>query len=465
MSVLLHESNQPLTSHRQLVEYFSSAAKPKEEWLIGCEHEKFAYHLSNLKPVSYGEPNGLRDFLLAMQDNFGWKPVMEGDHIIGLTRAGANVSFEPGGQVELSGAPLQNLHETSAEIDQHMVEINEVGKKLGIGFLGIGFHPTARREDIQLVPKARYEIQKKNMPIKGPMALDMMLRTCTVQVNLDFSDEADMIKKFRTSLALQPIATALFASSPFTEGKLNGFNSYRMHVWENMDPDRSGIIPFVFENGFGFERYADYALNVPMQFIYRDEHYIDCYGQSFRAFMDGKLPALPGELPTINDWANHLTTIFPDVRLKKILEMRGADAGSNEMLLALPAFWTGIMYDTAALDAAAELVKDWSAEERAQLRKDVARRGFHAEMRGRSVRDLCNDALLISQQGLRRRAIRLHGGADESRYIDILFDYLDSNQNRSDLLIMHQEHYKDFTMQKLFDMSRLLPPPDLREKN
>ncbi len=463
MSVLVNESNQPITDQRQLVEYFSGAVKPKAEWRIGCEHEKFAYRLSTLKPVSYDEPNGLRDFLVGMQDNFGWKAVTEGYNIIGLTRVGAAISFEPGGQVELSGAPLGTLHETSAEIDQHMVEINEVAEKLGIGFLGIGFHPTAKREDIKLVPKARYEIQQKHMPAFGSMALDMMLRTCTVQVNLDFSSEADMVKKFRTSLALQPISTALFASSPFTEGEPNGFNSYRMHVWENMDPHRSGPVPFVYEEGFGFERYTDYALNVPMQFIYRNDRYIDCYGQSFRDFMKGKLPALPGQQPTMTDWANHLTTIFPDVRLKKVLEMRGCDAGSNEMLLAMPAYWVGLMYDEASLDAATDLVKEWTAEDKDQLHKAVPRVGFKAVVRGRSVLDIAKDTLHIAQQGLRHRTERLNGGADEARYLNVLFDITESGQNRADQLLMQKFYFHDFNMQKLFNMCRLLPPPDLRE--
>lgn len=457
MSVLLNESNQPLTNRDQLVSYFSAAAKPKEDWLIGCEHEKFAYRLSTLKPVSYDEQNGLRDFLVAMQD-YGWKPVMEGENIIGLSRSGAAISFEPGGQVELSGAPLKTLHETSAEIDQHMIEVNEIGEKLGIGFLGLGFHPTAKREDISWVPKGRYKIMREYMPKRGKLGLDMMLRTCTTQVNLDFSDEADMVRKFRVGLALQPIATALFASSPFTEGKLNGFNSYRMNVWTDTDPDRCGPIPFVFENGFGFERYTDYALDVPMYFVYRDGKYIDCTGQSFRAFMEGKLPALPGERPTMTDWANHLTTLFPDVRLKKVLEMRGGDVGSNEMLLALPSFWTGLMYNEDALQSTEDLVKEWTTEDRAKLHADVPRTGFRAEIRGRAVSEIALETLTISKNGLRRRAHRLHEGADEGRYLDILFDYVDSGQNRADQLIMQQKEFADFNMQKLFDMSRLLPP-------
>ena len=459
MSVLLSDSTDPITGRAQLVEYFAHAGKPNAEWRIGCEHEKFAYRLATLKSVSYDEPNGLRDFLVRMGD-FGWKPVMEGDHIIGLSRGAAAISMEPGGQIELAGAPLKTLHETSSENDQHLSEVNEIGEAMDIGFLGMGFHPTARREDIAWVPKERYRIMRGYMPKRGKLGHDMMLRTCTVQVNLDFADEADMVKKFRTSLALQPIATALFASSPFTEGKPNGFNSYRMHVWTDTDPDRCGAPEFVYQDGFGYERYTDYALDVPMYFIYRNGKYIDCAGQSFRDFLDGKLPALPKQLPTLGDWANHLTTLFPDVRLKKILEMRGADAGDAEMLLALPAFWVGLLYDTSACDAAWDLAKNWSAEQRAKLRSDVARLGFKAEIGGRKVVDIAHQLLTIAQQGLRRRMHRLHGGADETRYLDILFNLTDSKQNRADQLLMQMQHFNDFSMQSVFDAGRLLPPPE-----
>jgi glutamate--cysteine ligase len=459
MSVLLSDSSEPITSRDQLVNYFSRAGKPKTNWRIGCEHEKFAYRLSTLKPVSYDEPNGLRDFLTRMGD-FGWKPVMEGDHIIGLSRGYAAISMEPGGQIELAGAPLATLHETSSENDQHLVEVNQIGEAMDIGFLGMGFHPTAKREDIPWVPKERYRIMRQYMPKRGKLGHDMMLRTCTVQVNLDFADEADMVKKYRTSLALQPIATALFASSPFTEGKANDFNSYRMHIWTDTDPDRCGAPEFVYEDGFGFERYTDYALDVPMYFVYRNGQYIDCAGQSFRDFLEGKLPALPKELPTLGDWANHLTTLFPDVRLKKILEMRGADTGDAEMLLALPSFWTGILYDSTACDGAWSLAKNWTAEERQKLRADVPRLGFKAEIGGRKVVDITHDLITLAQQGLRRRAQRLHGGADETRYLDILFNLTESQQNRSDQLLMQMQHFENFTMQKVFDMCRLQAPPE-----
>ena len=462
MSILAPDSGDTLTSRDQLIAYFTAAEKPKSAWRIGCEHEKFAFRLATQKPVTYDEPNGLRDLLIGMQD-FGWQPTMEGDNVIGLTRGQTAITFEPGGQIELAGAPMANLHETAAENDQHLTEICEVGERLGIGFLGMGFHPTATRADIPVVPKERYAIQQEQMPKRGTMALDMMLRTCTVQVNLDYADEADMIEKYRVSLALQPVATALFASSPFTEGKPNGYNSYRMHVWTDVDPARCGSPQFVFADGFGYERYVDYALDVPMQFVYREGRHIDCYGQSFRDFMRGKLPALPNVLPTLGDWGNHLTTMFPDVRLKKILEMRGADSGDAEMLLALPSLWVGLLYDDTARAAAWDLVKDWTAEDRLRLRAEVPRLGFRADVRGHKISDIAQEILHIAQHGLRRRACRLHGGVDETRYLDILFNLTESQQNRSDQLIMEYKHYNDFSMKGVFETCRLRPQPKADE--
>lgn len=433
MSVLLNGSNEIVTSRRQLVEYFAHAPKPKDKWLIGVEHEKFPYHLSTLKPPTYDEPQGLRSLLQGMQ-TFGWAPIMEGENIIGLTRGKAAITFEPGGQIELGGAPFPTLHEANAEFRQHLDEVSAIGDKLGIGFLGLGFHPTATREEIPWVPKGRYKIMRDYMPKRGGHGLDMMLRTCTVQVNLDFADEADMIKKFRVSMALQPIITALFAASPFTEGKPNGFNSYRMQIWQDTDPDRSGAPEFVYQDGFGYERYTDYALDVPMYFVYRDGRYIDCAGQSFRAFMEGKLPALPGERPTITDWANHLTTLFPDVRLKKIIEMRGADAGNAAMMQALPAVWVGLLYDEGVMDAACDLIKSWGPEDRKTLKIDVLRQGLRAEVRGQKVADLAKALVTLSQQGLEHRA-KMHNGMDESHYLDPLWKIVESGKNHADILL------------------------------
>jgi glutamate--cysteine ligase len=459
MSILASASNEPITDRRQLVEYFAQAVKPKARWLIGCEHEKFPFRPVTQKPVSYDEPNGLRDLYRAME-SYGWAPILEDGNIIGLTRGKAAISFEPGGQVELAGSPFGNLHEIAAETDQHLVEVNEIGERLGIGFLGIGFHPAARREDISWVPKQRYAIMRKYMPKKGTRGLDMMLRTCTVQVNLDFSDEADMVKKYRVSLALQPLATALFASSPFTEGRPNGLQSARMHAWLDTDNDRSGAPGLVFEDGFGFERYTDYALDVPMYFVWRDWRYIDCAGQSFHDFLTGKLPAMPGAVPTLTDWANHLTTLFPDVRLKRVLEMRGADAGSSDMLQALPSFWVGLLYDEMACDAAWDLAKGWSAEARAKLHQDVPKHGLNAEIGGRKLKDVARSALEIAKEGLQRRAVKLHG-MDESGYLDPLIAIAETGQTRSDWLLKQARLAPDFPLTKIFETERLNAPAKL----
>src|SRR5215813_11142922 len=333
----------PIENRRQLVEYFAAGNKPRADWRLGTEHEKFGFHKETLKPLAYDGPDGIRAMLDGLT-RFGWEPLVEGNNIIALTRGKANITLEPGGQFELSGAPLETLHETAEENAQHIEEVN-------------------------WMPKGRYRIMRDYMPRKGKLGLDMMLRTCTVQTNLDFGSEADMVKKFRVSLALQPVATALFANSPFKEGKPAGYKSYRSHIWTDTDPDRCGMLPFVFEEGFGFERYADYMLGVPMYFVYRDGKYIDASGQSFRDFLKGRLPARPGELPTLNDWADHVTTAFPEVRLKRYLEMRGADSGPLPALTALPAFWVGLLYDQTALDAAWDLVKDWTIADHDFLRE------------------------------------------------------------------------------------------------
>ncbi|MGE3623034.1 MAG: glutamate--cysteine ligase [Bdellovibrionales bacterium] len=456
MSVLVNESDQPVSGRAQLVDYFARAGRPKGEWLIGCEHEKFPFRLSTLSPVSYEEKNGLRDFLQGMRE-FGWAPVMEGDTIIGLSRGKAAISFEPGGQVELSGAPFRDLHAVAAETDQHLVEASEIGERLGIGFLGMGFHPTAARDAVPWVPKQRYRIMREYMSKVGRFGHDMMLRTCTVQVNLDFGDEADMIKKMRVGLALQPVATALFASSPFTEGRPNGLNSARMNCWLDLDPDRTGALPFVFEDGFGYERYTDYALDVPMYFVWRDGKYIDCAGQSFRDFLAGKLPALPGKLPTITDWANHLTTLFPDVRLKKIIEMRGADAGMPEMMQALPAFWVGLLYDPASLDAAWDLAKNFTPEERAQFHGRVPKDGLRTVAGNRKLIDVACAAVEIAREGLRRRAVYA-GGIDESSYLDPLLAIAESGQNDADRLLKEAKTRPDFVAKDIFALRRLSAP-------
>jgi glutamate--cysteine ligase len=327
----------PIEDVSQLAAYLAAGGKPKADWRIGTEHEKFGYTLSDHKPLHYEGCCGVRAMLEGLRDRFGWAPVMEGPHIIGLTKAGANVSLEPGGQLELSGAPLLTIHQTCEEVNQHLAEVRSVAQECGAGFIGLGAAPEWRHEDMEMMPKGRYKLMTDYMPKVGGHGLEMMYRTCTVQVNLDFADEADMVKKMRVALALQPVATALFASSPFFEGKPNGHLSWRARIWRDLDPARTGMLPFVFEDGFGFERYVDYALDVPMYFVYRDGAYINALGQSFRDFLDGRLPALPGEKPTLSDFADHLTTIFPEARLKKFIEMRGADGGPWRRLCALPA--------------------------------------------------------------------------------------------------------------------------------
>jgi glutamate--cysteine ligase len=409
-----------IANKAQLIEFAESGSKPKNDWRIGTEHEKFGFNLETLKPLPYEGPSGIKAMLEGLQ-RFGWQPEMEGDNVIALTMRGHSVSLEPGGQLELSGEALENLHQTCSEVHTHLGQVREVGDEIGVGFLGLGFNPKWSREDTPIMPKGRYGIMKNYMPKRGQHGLDMMFRSCTVQVNLDYGSEADMVKKFRTSLALQPVATALFANSPFTEGKPNGHLSHRSHIWTDTDPDRTGMLPFVFEDGFSFEQYVDYALDVPMYFVYRNGTYIDASGQSFRDFMDGKLPALPGERPNLVDWDNHLTTLFPEVRMKRFLEMRGADGGPWRRLCALPALWVGLLYDDAALDAAWDLVKNWSAEERQQVRDGVITDALRTEIPGgRTVQDLSRDVLEIASEGLKARKRLDSFGEDEVHFLNAL---------------------------------------------
>lgn len=417
----------PITDHRQLVEYLSSGARPESQWTIGTEHEKFGFRTDDLRPPTWDGPRGIEAMLRGLT-RFGWQPYEEKGKLIALLKDGASVTLEPAGQLELSGAMLQDIHETCRETNQHLREVKTVGEELGLGFLGMGFQPKWRRDEMPWMPKGRYKIMREYMPKRGNLGLDMMTRTCTVQVNLDFSSEADMVKKFRVSLALQPIATALFADSPFTEGKPNGYLSYRSHIWTDTDPDRTGMLDFVFEDGFGFERYVDYLLDVPMYFSYRDGEYIDLSGQSFRKFLRGELAALPGQLPTMKDWADHMTTAFPEVRLKKYLEMRGADGGPWNRLCALPAFWVGLLYDSEALDAAWDLVKDFSMDERNALRDGVPKHALKLPFRGATVRELALEALKISGEGLKRRNRLNASGASEAVFLEPLVEFALANE-------------------------------------
>jgi len=417
----------PIASKQQLVEFHASGARPREQWTIGTEHEKFGFRLDDLRPPTYEGERGIEAMLRGLT-RFGWQPYEEKGKVIALLRDGASVTLEPAGQFELSGAMLKNVHETCCETMQHLQEVKTVAEELGLGFLGMGFQPKWRRDEMPWMPKGRYQIMRDYMPKVGGLGLDMMTRTCTVQVNLDFASEADMVKKFRVSLALQPIATALFADSPFTEGKPNGYLSYRSHIWTDTDPDRTGMLDFVFEDGFGFERYVDYLLDVPMYFSNRGGEYIDCAGMSFRDFLAGKLPALPGALPTLKDWADHMTTAFPEVRLKKYLEMRGADGGPWNRLCALPAFWTGLLYDDTALDAAWDLVKDFTLVERNALRDGVPKLALKVPFRNGTLRDLALEALKISGQGLARRNRLNSTGASEAVFLEPLIEFAMANE-------------------------------------
>jgi len=424
-----------IESRDQLIANFARGEKPAERWRIGTEHEKFVFREDDHRAPSYDEPGGIRDLLGALTQH-GWQPVTEGDNVIALSGADGSVSLEPAGQFELSGAPLENLHQTCAETGRHLVQAKAAGEQLGLGFLGLGMWPDKARTELPVMPKGRYAIMRRHMPRVGSLGLDMMLRTCTIQVNLDYQSEADMAQKFRVGLALQPLATALFANSPFTEGRPNGFLSFRSHIWSDTDPERTGMLPFVFEDGFGYERYLDYMLDVPMYFVYRDGRYIDAAGLSFRDFLKGELSVLPGELPTIDDWNDHLSTAFPEVRLKTFLEMRGADGGPWNRICALPAFWVGLLYDGGALDAAWDLVKDWTLEERQALRDAVPRHALDAPLPGGGrLRDIAGEVLDIAHAGLASRRRLNAAGDDETGFLDPLREIVRSGRVPAQMLL------------------------------
>ncbi len=428
-----------IESRDQLIATFAKGEKPQDAWRIGTEHEKFVYCVADHRAPSYDEPGGIRDLLMALKE-YGWHPVEEngpeGPNVIAMSGADGSISLEPAGQFELSGAPLENLHLTCAETGRHLDQVKAVGEKLGLGFLGLGMWPDKARAELPVMPKGRYDIMRRHMPRVGSLGLDMMLRTCTIQVNLDYSSEADMAQKFRVGLALQPLATALFANSPFTEGKPNGMLSFRSHIWSDTDPHRTGMLPFVFEDGFGYERYCDYALDVPMYFVYRDGRYIDAAGLSFRDFLRGKLSVLPGELPTVDDWTDHLSTAFPEVRLKSFLEMRGADGGPWNRICALPALWVGLLYDQTALDAAWDLVKDWSLDERQTLRDSVPRLALDAPLPGGGkLRDIAGEVLDIAHAGLAARGHGNFAGDNETGFLEPLPDIVRSGKVPAEVLL------------------------------
>ncbi len=427
----------PIEHFSQLAEYLSDGCKPKDEWRIGTEHEKFGYCEDSLKPLPYDGPRSIKAILEGLRDTYGWSEVLEGGNIIGLEKDGANVSLEPGGQLELSGAPLRTIHETCDEVNTHLREVQDVADRIGGRFIGLGAAPEWTHDQMPVMPKGRYKLMTDYMDRVGTMGKTMMYRTCTVQVNLDFGSEADMVQKLRVALALQPVATALFANSPFLEGKPNGHKSWRSRVWRDLDPARTGMLPFVFEDGFGFEAWVEYALDVPMYFVYRNGEYINALGMSFRDFLKGDLPALPGEKATLSDWADHLTTAFPEARIKKFMEMRGADGGPWRRLCALPAFWTGLTYDQGALDAATDLIKGWDAETREGLRVAASVDGLQGEFNGIKLHDIAREAVAISDSGLKSRAMPGAGGLipDETHFLNALKESVETGVTPADELL------------------------------
>ncbi|MDT8857121.1 glutamate--cysteine ligase [Paracoccaceae bacterium Fryx2] len=425
----------PIDHFGQLAEYIASGEKPAADWRIGTEHEKFGYDAATRMPLPYEGATSIRAMLEGLRDGFGWEPVLEQGNIIGLTKDGANVSLEPGGQFELSGAAVETIHDTAAELAEHLRQVKVVADKIGARFMGLGAAPDWTHDQMPVMPKGRYRLMTDYMGRVGSHGTQMMYRTCTVQVNLDFASEADMVQKMRVALALQPVATALFASSPFFEGKPNGHKSWRSRIWRGLDDSRTGMLPFVFQDGMGYQRYVDYILDVPMYFVYRDGHYINALGQSFRDFLRGELPALPGELPTLSDWADHMTTVFPEARVKKYIEMRGADAGDVAHLNALPAFWVGLMYDQGALDAAWDIVKGWDAETREGLRVGASVQGLQAEAGGVKMLPLAREVVALAQEGLRARGRAGSGMENEAGYLDVLAESVTSGRVAADELL------------------------------
>ena len=444
----------PITA-ADLITPFSAGEKPEGSWLIGTEHEKFVFRIDDHRAPSYDEPGGIRDLLAALEP-YGWAPVEEGGQVIALSGPDGAVSLEPAGQFELSGAPRADLHQTLAETRRHIDQVRVAGAALGLGFLGMGMWPDKARDELPWMPKARYAIMRRHMPRVGTLGLDMMQRTATIQTNLDYADEADMVAKFRVSLALQPVATALFAASPFTDGAPNGYRSYRSHIWTDTDAARTGMLPFVFDEGFGYEAYARYMRGVPMYFVRRDGGYIDAAGLSFDDFLDGRLPVLPGQRPTATDWIDHLSTAFPEVRLKSYLEMRGADGGPVDRIVALPALWVGLLYDPGTLARAADLIADWTIAQQQAMRDAVPRLALAAPAPGGgTVRDLAREVLALARQGLVARGRLDSHGRDESCYLDPLDAMVADGMTLADRMLAAWEGPWARDMDRLYEAMRL----------
>jgi glutamate--cysteine ligase len=451
------DSSPLIGGHADLVSALSRGEKPRDQWRIGTEHEKHVYRKNPIRPVPYEGSDGVHALLSGIEARTGWSPFYDGDNPIGLRNdeVAGGISLEPGGQFELSGAPHEDVHASAAELAAHLEDCRAVGHPLGIHFLGLGTTPLWSVAQIPSMPKSRYAIMAPYMDEVGTLGTSMMFRSCTVQANLDFSDEADMVKKLRVSLALQPVATALFANSPFIDGKPSGFLSFRSHIWLNTDRARTGMLPFVFRDGFGYADYVEHALDVPMYFVIRDKRYINTAGESFRAFLKGELPQLPGERPTVKDWEDHLSTLFPEVRLKQFLEMRGADMGSEASVNALTAFWTGLLYDSEALDAAWALVSDWTDEERQHLRDAVPLRAIHVPFRTHDVAYLADQVLAIAREGLKRRARRNGAGNDETMFLAPLEETLENRRTPAEYWLERYENVWRGDLTRIFDEAEM----------
>ena len=442
---------QPIESRNDLVAYLEAGCKPPLEWRIGTEHEKFGFHLETRRPLPYDGKISISAMLEGLASRYDWERIYEDGKVIGLSRDKATISLEPGGQLELSGVPLRTLHQTCDEVNMHLREVGDIAGEIGAGFFGLGVAPVWKRDEMPHMPKGRYGLMRRYMQQVGIMGLDMMYRTTTIQVNLDYESEFDMVRKFRAGLLLQPVATALFANSPFADGRPTGYLSWRARIWEDVDPQRSGFLPFVFEEGFGFEAWTDYALDVPMYFVYRDGRYIDATGQSFRDFLDGRLAALTGERPLMSDWADHLTTVFTDVRLKQFLEMRGADGGPWRRICALPAFWVGLLYDSDSLSAVEELTRDWTMVQHASLRKEVPYVGMRATIAGRRLLDIAADLLDIAYAGLKNRAHAFGFDIDEGHFLDDLRATVETGETLAEEMIRRHRSEWHGSFKPLYD--------------
>lgn len=444
------DQNIELTHKNQLVEYFELGNKPPERWGVGTEHEKFLYRLPDLKRLDFDSDPGIRQILEEIQ-SFGWEPLTEQGQVIGLTKKGGSITLEPGGQFELSGRNFSTIHETYRETKKHFEKLNLLSEKYGIINLAMGFDPLWKRQDMPWMPKERYRYMKAYMPLKGNLGLDMMTRTATIQVNLDYRDENDMVKKLRMAQAVQPIVTALFANSPFSEGQPNGYLSYRARVWDDTDPDRCGFLPFIFDQGFGFERWVDYLLDIPMYFIYRNGQYIPCNNITFREFMQGRHLLKP----TLQDWDTHVATAFPDVRLKRFIEMRGADASCVAHISALGAFWAGLFYDAGALDSAYSLTQEWDIETIREVRRQVPKLALKAAHGNLNAWDAARRLIEISSAGLSNRSNAL-GIENENRYLEPIVQIAESGITQAE---RHLENYHNHWRGNLAGMIRSVAQP------